>query len=61
MHRPGYINEQRKRELLYFLNKKKTFFCLSCFPVLSQSDLLAVNRLELYFSFNAFAKWLQLA
>lgn len=27
MHRPGYINEQRKRELLYFLNKKKkTFF-----------------------------------
>lgn len=57
MHRPGYINEQRKRELLYFLNKKKNiFFCLSCFPVLSQSDLLAVNRLELYFSFNVFAK-----
>ena len=57
MHRPGYINEQRKRELLYFLNKKKkTFFCLSCFPVSSQSDLLAVNRLELYFSFNVFAK-----
>ena len=58
MHRPGYINEQRKRELLYFLNKKKKniFFCLSCFPVLSQSDLLAVNRLELYFSFNVFAK-----
>ena len=26
MHRPGYINEQRKRELLYFLNKKKKHF-----------------------------------